>query len=119
MTVSFVHCMSPQYVIFVLQTIPVVATVSVVVVTVLYFLLGGSAGQKKLPVTLQDTMVKYSLPLIDKQVDCTQTQTFNQESVLLILAGTFKLDYTVTLYSHTPVRTMFIIPYNLHLLPVY
>uniref|UniRef100_A0A8D0AVL0 NADH-cytochrome b5 reductase n=2 Tax=Sander lucioperca TaxID=283035 RepID=A0A8D0AVL0_SANLU len=57
-------------------TIPVVATVSVVVVTVLYFLLGGSAGQKKLPVTLQDTMVKYSLPLIDKQEISHDTKKF-------------------------------------------
>ncbi|XP_078112275.1 NADH-cytochrome b5 reductase 2 [Sander vitreus] len=57
-------------------TIPVVAAVSVVVVTVLYFLLGGSAGQKKLPVTLQDTMVKYSLPLIDKQEISHDTKKF-------------------------------------------
>lgn len=63
--------------IFVLQTVPVVAAVFVVVVTVLYFLLQGSGGEKKkkLPVTLQDPTVKYSLPLVEKQVGCVPTCT--------------------------------------------
>lgn len=58
--------------------IPVVAAVSVVVVTVLYFLLGGSAGEKKkkLPVTLRDPTVKYSLQLIDKQEISHDTKKF-------------------------------------------
>ncbi|XP_058500534.1 NADH-cytochrome b5 reductase 2 [Solea solea] len=49
--------------------IPVVAASSVVVMTLLYFLLRGSSGEKKnkQPVTLQDPMVKYSLPLTHKQ----------------------------------------------------
>ncbi|KAA8590584.1 NADH-cytochrome b5 reductase 2 [Etheostoma spectabile] len=57
-------------------TVPVVAAVFVVVASVLYFLLGGSAGQKKLPVTLQDTTVKYSLPLLDKQEISHDTKKF-------------------------------------------
>ncbi|XP_033490036.1 NADH-cytochrome b5 reductase 2 [Epinephelus lanceolatus] len=58
--------------------IPVVVGVCVVVVTVLYFLLGGSAGEKKkkLPVTLQDPTVKYSLPLLDKQEISHDTKKF-------------------------------------------
>lgn len=64
--------------------IPLLVAASVVVVTVLYFLIGGSAGEKKtkLPVTLQDPMVKYPLRLINKQVDFTQTPTCNKESAL-------------------------------------
>uniref|UniRef100_A0A4W6EFZ4 NADH-cytochrome b5 reductase n=1 Tax=Lates calcarifer TaxID=8187 RepID=A0A4W6EFZ4_LATCA len=58
------------------QIIPVVAAFSVVVVTMLYFLLRGSVGEKKLPVTLQDSMVKYSLPLIDKQEISHDTKKF-------------------------------------------
>lgn len=67
----------------ILQTIPVVAAVSVVVATLLYFLLRGTAGEKKkkLPVTLQDPMLKYPLRLINKQVDCKQTPMFNKGSV--------------------------------------
>ncbi|KAM9753388.1 NADH-cytochrome b5 reductase 2 [Menidia menidia] len=48
--------------------IPLLLAVSVVVVTVLYFLLGGSdEGRKKGPVTLQDPMTKYPLPLVKKE----------------------------------------------------
>lgn len=77
---------------FVLQMIPVVAAVLAVVVTVLYVVLRGSAGEKKkkLPVTLQDSMVKYALPLVDKQVSCIQTHTFNKEPVLLADRFTFR-----------------------------
>ncbi|XP_040893688.1 NADH-cytochrome b5 reductase 2 [Toxotes jaculatrix] len=59
-------------------TIPVVAAFSVVVVTVLYFFLRDSAGgkKKKLPVALQDPMVKYSLPLIDKHEISHDTKKF-------------------------------------------
>ncbi|XP_068169433.1 NADH-cytochrome b5 reductase 2 [Antennarius striatus] len=58
--------------------IPVVVAVSVLVVTVLYILVGGPAGEKKkkLPVTLQDTTVKYSLPLIHKQEISHDTKKF-------------------------------------------
>lgn len=64
-----------------LQTLPVVVAVSVVVVTVLYFILRGSAGEKKKkqPVTLQDPMVKYSLPLTHKQVGCIHTFIFSNQ----------------------------------------
>ncbi|XP_026167374.1 NADH-cytochrome b5 reductase 2 [Mastacembelus armatus] len=57
---------------------PVVAAVCVVVVTVLYFLLRGSAGEKKkkLPVTLQDPMVKYPLPLLNKVEISHDTKKF-------------------------------------------
>lgn len=58
------------------MTIPVVAAVSVVVVTVLYFLLRSSSGQKKGPVTLQDPTVKYPLPLIHKQEISHDTKKF-------------------------------------------
>ncbi|XP_030280558.1 NADH-cytochrome b5 reductase 2 [Sparus aurata] len=59
-------------------TLPVVVAVSVVVVTVLYFILRGSAGEKKKkqPVTLQDPMVKYSLPLTHKQEISHDTKKF-------------------------------------------
>ena len=62
--------LSTSYVISVLQILPVVVAAFVVAVTVLYFLLRGSAGEKKkkLPVTLQDPTVKYPLQLIEKQV---------------------------------------------------
>ncbi|XP_060892800.1 NADH-cytochrome b5 reductase 2 [Labrus mixtus] len=58
--------------------IPVVAAVSVVVVSAMYFLLQGSAGKKKkkLPVTLQDSTVKYPLPLIHKQEISHDTKKF-------------------------------------------
>uniref|UniRef100_A0A665TKK7 cytochrome-b5 reductase n=1 Tax=Echeneis naucrates TaxID=173247 RepID=A0A665TKK7_ECHNA len=56
--------------------IPVVAAFSVVVVTALYFLLRGSSGGRKLPVTLQDPTVKYSLPLINKQEISHDTKKF-------------------------------------------
>ena len=62
--------------IFVLQMIPVVAAVFVLVVTAVYFLLQGEK-KKKLPITLQDPMVKYPLRLVDKQVDCTQEQAMH------------------------------------------
>lgn len=60
---------------FALQTIPLVAAVSVLVATVLYFVLQAAAGEKKknLPITLQDPMVKYGLRLINKQVNSKQT----------------------------------------------
>lgn len=52
------------------QTVPVLVAVAVLVVTVVCFLLRGSAGgRKKLPVTLQDPTLKYPLRLINKQVD--------------------------------------------------
>nr|XP_046250891.1 NADH-cytochrome b5 reductase 2-like [Scatophagus argus] len=59
-------------------TVPWVAALSVVVVTVLYFVLRGSPGEKKkkLPVTLQDPMVKYALPLINKQEISHDTKKF-------------------------------------------
>ncbi|XP_029379597.1 NADH-cytochrome b5 reductase 2 isoform X1 [Echeneis naucrates] len=63
-------------VIFASQVIPVVAAFSVVVVTALYFLLRGSSGGRKLPVTLQDPTVKYSLPLINKQEISHDTKKF-------------------------------------------
>uniref|UniRef100_UPI0037E74FBC NADH-cytochrome b5 reductase 2 n=1 Tax=Semicossyphus pulcher TaxID=241346 RepID=UPI0037E74FBC len=58
--------------------IPVVAAVSVVVASALYFLLQGSTGEKKkkLPVALQDPMVKYPLPLIHKQEISHDTKKF-------------------------------------------
>lgn len=53
-----------------LQTVPVLVAVSALAVTVLCFLLRGSAGgRKRLPVTLQDPTVKYPLRLVNKQVD--------------------------------------------------
>lgn len=68
---------------FALQTIPLVAAVSVVVATVLYFVLQAAAGKKrnKLQVTLQDPMVKYGLRLINKQVNCKQTKVKTKISV--------------------------------------
>lgn len=53
-----------------LQTVPVLVAASALGVTVLFFLLRGSAGgRKRLPVTLQDPTVKYPLRLVNKQVD--------------------------------------------------
>ncbi|XP_076589500.1 NADH-cytochrome b5 reductase 2 [Chaetodon auriga] len=61
------------------QTMMIQATVaiSVVIVTVLYFL-QSSAGQKKKkqPITLQDSTVKYPLPLINKQEISHDTKKF-------------------------------------------
>ncbi|KAE8295832.1 NADH-cytochrome b5 reductase 2 [Larimichthys crocea] len=51
--------------------IPVVVAVAVVVVSVLFFL-----QKKKLPVTLQDSSVKYPLPLIEKQEISHDTKKF-------------------------------------------
>lgn len=51
------------------QNLPVLVAVFALAVTVLGFLLRGSAGgRKRPPVTLQDPTVKYPLPLVDKQV---------------------------------------------------
>ena len=51
-----------------LQTVPVVVGVSVVVLTGLYFLFTGRPTKEQLPQTLQDPTVKYSLPLVEKEV---------------------------------------------------
>lgn len=51
-----------------LQTVPVLVALSVLVLTVLWFLMRGSAAGRRPPVTLQDPTVKYPLCLIDKQV---------------------------------------------------
>ncbi|MEQ2204758.1 NADH-cytochrome b5 reductase 2 [Xenoophorus captivus] len=57
--------------------IPVLLAVSVVVVTLLYFLLGDSAGGKgNGPVTLKDPTIKYPLPLISKQEISHDTKKF-------------------------------------------
>ncbi|XP_053283129.1 NADH-cytochrome b5 reductase 2 [Pleuronectes platessa] len=58
--------------------VPAAVAVSVVLVTVVIFLLRGSAGEKKQqqPVTLQDPMVKYSLPLVEKQEISHDTKKF-------------------------------------------
>ena len=76
------------------QLVPAVVAVCVVLVSVVIFLLRGSSGEKKQqqPVTLQDPMVKYSLPLVEKQVNCKQlvlrqavTQThFNNIIIIMI-----------------------------------
>lgn len=50
------------------QTVPVVVGTSVVVLSGLYFLLRGDKKKKPLPQTLQDSTVKYPLPLIEKEV---------------------------------------------------
>ncbi|KAM9376118.1 NADH-cytochrome b5 reductase 2 [Pholidichthys leucotaenia] len=57
-----------------INVIPAVAAVLVLVVTVLYFLQGEK--KEKLPVTLQDPMVKYQLPLIHKQEISHDTKKF-------------------------------------------
>ncbi|XP_077424664.1 NADH-cytochrome b5 reductase 2 [Vanacampus margaritifer] len=54
----------------------VVVAVCAVAVSVLYFLMSGSANKKKLPVTLLDPMVKYPLKLIDKQEISHDTKKF-------------------------------------------
>lgn len=48
---------------------PAAVACSVIVITLVYFVLRGSTGEKKKkhPVTLKDPMVKYSLPLIHKR----------------------------------------------------
>lgn len=51
-----------------LQTVPVLVALSVLVLTVLWFLMRGSAAGRRPPVTLQDPTVKYPLCLTDKQV---------------------------------------------------
>jgi len=57
---------------------PVVAAVCVIVLTLLYLLLRSSAGpkSKKLPITLQDPVMKYPLKLIDKQEISHDTKRF-------------------------------------------
>ncbi|KAE8295804.1 NADH-cytochrome b5 reductase 2 [Larimichthys crocea] len=54
--------------------IPVVVAVAAVVVSVLFFL--QKKKKKKLPVTLQDSSVKYPLPLIEKQEISHDTKKF-------------------------------------------
>ncbi|XP_037538572.1 NADH-cytochrome b5 reductase 2 [Nematolebias whitei] len=57
--------------------VPVVLAVFVLVVTVLFSLLRNSLKEKKKgPVTLQDPMIKYSLPLISKQEISRDTKKF-------------------------------------------
>lgn len=51
-----------------LQTVPVLVALSVLVVTVLWFLVRGSVRGRRPPVTLQDPTVKYPLSLVNKQV---------------------------------------------------
>ncbi|XP_029552812.1 NADH-cytochrome b5 reductase 2 [Salmo trutta] len=58
-------------------TVPVVVGTSVVVLSGLYFLLrGDKKKKKKLPQTLQDSTVKYPLPLIEKEDISHDTKRF-------------------------------------------
>lgn len=77
--------------ILVFQILPTVAAAFVVVVTVLYFLLKGSGGEKKKkrPSTLQDPTVKYSLPLIEKQVGCKEICTLQSHQCCVIHLDSF------------------------------
>uniref|UniRef100_A0A3P8X4P5 cytochrome-b5 reductase n=1 Tax=Cynoglossus semilaevis TaxID=244447 RepID=A0A3P8X4P5_CYNSE len=62
-----------------LQVVPVLMALFLVLMAFVYFLLGGASGgkkKKKLPVTLQDPTVKYSLPLIEKQEISPDTKRF-------------------------------------------
>ena len=66
------------------QSLPVLAALSLVAVSVLYLLCRGSGGtqkKKKLPVTLQDATLKYPLRLIDKEVDWKGMQTYKWVAV--------------------------------------
>ncbi|XP_008309557.1 NADH-cytochrome b5 reductase 2 [Cynoglossus semilaevis] len=59
--------------------VPVLMALFLVLMAFVYFLLGGASGgkkKKKLPVTLQDPTVKYSLPLIEKQEISPDTKRF-------------------------------------------
>lgn len=78
------------------QTVPVVVGTSVVVLSGLYFLLRGDKKKKKkkLPQTLQDSTVKYPLPLIEKEVRlelhvflCMPVSTCFRVSMILYLQG--------------------------------
>lgn len=64
---------------------PALVAVSVVVVTVLYFLLRGFAGEKKkkLPVTLQDPTAKYPLCLLNKQVKRSSMNNHIEHTVII------------------------------------
>ncbi|XP_034033090.1 NADH-cytochrome b5 reductase 2 [Thalassophryne amazonica] len=57
--------------------VPAVVALALIVVTILYFLLRSSTGEKKTrPITLQDPTVKYPLRLIDKQEISHDTKRF-------------------------------------------
>lgn len=63
--------------VFLLQVVLVSLAVFVVVLTVLFSIMGkASEDKKKGPVTLQDPMTKYPLPLISKQVSCRGNPTW-------------------------------------------
>uniref|UniRef100_A0A672QEW1 cytochrome-b5 reductase n=1 Tax=Sinocyclocheilus grahami TaxID=75366 RepID=A0A672QEW1_SINGR len=79
-----------------LQTVPVFIGISIVLITVLFLILkpGGSNGGRKqsnFPKTLQDPNVKYSLPLIEKEV----RQNLNVKSLM-----TKKIQFGLPSSSH-------------------
>ncbi|XP_061628464.1 NADH-cytochrome b5 reductase 2 [Phyllopteryx taeniolatus] len=69
-SVQLVTSMDPS------MLLSVVVAVCVVVVSLLYLLMRGSENKKKLPVTLQDPVVKYPLKLIDKKEISHDTKKF-------------------------------------------
>ncbi|XP_029992593.1 NADH-cytochrome b5 reductase 2 [Sphaeramia orbicularis] len=97
--------------------VPAVVAVSVVVVTVLYFVLNGSTGEKKkkLPVTLQDPMVKYPLTLIEKQEISHDTKKFrfglpSSDHILGLPVGqhvylSAKVNGSLVVRAYTPVSS--------------
>lgn len=94
-----------------------VVAVSVLVVSLLYFVLGGSGGgkKKKLPVTLQDPMVKYPLCLVDKQEISHDTKKFrfglpSQTHILGLPIGqhvylSAKVNGSLVVRAYTPVSS--------------
>ena len=89
--------------------------VSVLVVTVLCFLLRGSAGRsKRLPVTLQDPTVKYPLRLINKQVDILIT--FSVETIQHSYDRKYFLSVSFQEISHDTKKFSFALPSERHIL---
>lgn len=97
-------------------TVPVLVAVSALAVTVLCFLLRGSAGgRKRLPVTLQDPTVKYPLRLVNKQEISHDTKKFrfalpSENHVLGLPVGqhvylSAKVNGSLVVRAYTPVSS--------------
>uniref|UniRef100_A0A674P825 NADH-cytochrome b5 reductase n=1 Tax=Takifugu rubripes TaxID=31033 RepID=A0A674P825_TAKRU len=97
------------------STVPVLVALSVLVLTVLWFLMRGSAAGRRPPVTLQDPTVKYPLCLIDKQEISHDTKKFrfalpSENHILGLPVGqhvylSAKVNGSLVVRAYTPVSS--------------